>query len=242
MNFTVVVPARLAATRLPGKSLADICGKPMIVHVLERARQTGAARVIAAIDSASIAAAVTAAGFEVAMTGECATGTERVAQAARQLGIDGVIVNLQGDEPEVDPDLVRAVAQRAATGDCACATAAAPITTATAADPHVVKVVVTASGQAALFSRAPIPHCQPPAQAEYLGHMGIYAFAPGRLERTLALKTCELETVERLEQLRWLWHDWPIAVIRASSFSRGIDTEADLAAARQRLQANGGRP
>lgn len=227
MTFSAVVPARLGSTRLPDKPLADIGGTPMVVHVLMRAREAGAGRVVCATDSQRIADAAGEAGFEAALTGECASGTERVARAAESLGLEGVVVNLQGDEPDIDPRLIADVARRAQEGGCQCATAAGPIDAGMAGDPHVVKVVVGADGRALYFSRSAIPH----GAREFLGHIGIYAFAPGLLAGTLDLAPAGLERAERLEQLRWLWHGWRIDVVVADRFSRGIDTPAELAEA-----------
>lgn len=229
MSFTVVVPARLAATRLPNKPLADLGGQPMLVRVLEQAQLSGACRVIAATDADEIVHVVTKAGFEAVRTPACANGTERVAQAAKLLKLDGVIVNLQGDVPSIDPQLIATVAERAAENDCDCATAAGGIEAELATSTSVVKVVCDHKQQAMYFSRTPIPSAAP--IATYLGHIGIYAFAPGKLHATLTLPPCGLEEVERLEQLRWLWHGWNIAVVTAEKFFQGIDTPADLAAA-----------
>lgn len=238
MSFTAIVPARLAATRLPNKPLADLGGKPMIVRVLEQAAAAGAARVIVATDAASIVTAVTAAGFEAVLTGAFANGTERVAAVAQQLELDGVIVNLQGDEPMIDPQLVAQVAERAASGACECTTAVAPIDANAAANPDIVKVICTKDDLAAYFSRTCIPHSVSGADAQWLGHLGIYAFAPGCLQRTTELAPCVLETTERLEQLRWLWHGWRINVVQTTAFFYGINTPADLAAAQANWDRN----
>ena len=233
MEFAVVVPARLDAARLPAKPLADIGGRPLIVHVLERARQAGAARVVAAVDDEQVAAAARAAGFEAVLTGECRCGTERVAEAAEQLDLNGIIVNLQGDEPFISPDTIAATARLAA--DCkGCATAAALVPAATLTDASTVRVVVDGAGGALYFSRAPIPH----GSTEALAHIGIYAFASRQLLAKLAsLPPAQLETSERLEQLRWLYSGERIRVLQAAEFSAGIDTPEDLAAARKRHAA-----
>ena len=232
MQFTVIVPARLASTRLPNKPLAKLAGKPILLHVLQRAHESGAQRVIAATDAPQLAELAIDAGFEAELTGTCSNGTARTAQAAAQLGLDGVIVNLQGDEPAIDPAVIRQVAQLAGDGSCACATAAAPITAAQAADANIVKVVLRSDATAAYFSRAALPHARAATDTvAYLGHIGIYAFAPGKLAQTQQLTPCPWEQIENLEQLRWLWHGWTIAAIPAANFCHGIDTEADLAAA-----------
>ncbi|MCY4325240.1 MAG: 3-deoxy-manno-octulosonate cytidylyltransferase [Betaproteobacteria bacterium] len=230
MDFSVIVPARLGAARLPAKPLADIGGRPLIVHVLERARQAGAARVVAAVDDDQIAAAATAAGFEAVRTGECSCGSERVAQAAAQLELEGPIVNLQGDEPFIDPDTIAATARLAAE-DGGCATAAAALAAQTIADASTVRMVIDDDSNALYFSRAPIPH----GSDEALAHIGIYAFASRQLLAKLtALPAAKLEKSERLEQLRWLAAGQRIRVLLVSEFTAGIDTPEDLAAARNR--------
>ena len=231
MDFTVVVPARLGAARLPDKPLADIGGRPLIVHVLERARQAGAARVVAAVDDERIAQAATGAGFEAVVTGECSCGTERVAQAAARLDLDGIIVNLQGDEPFISPDTIAATARLAADcNGCATAAAAAPAT----AGSSTVRVVVDRDGLALYFSRSRIPH----GESDALAHIGIYAFASRRLlEDLAALPPCRLEQAERLEQLRWLYNGHRIRVLTAPEFPAGIDTPEELAEARKRHAA-----
>ena len=231
-GFCVVIPARMGSTRLPGKALADIGGRPMVVRVAERAAASGAARVVVATDGKEIAAAAEAAGFEACVTGECDSGTARVAQAAETLGLSGVVVNLQGDEPGTDPGLVAEVAREAASGGCEAATAAAGITDEESEDPDTVKVVADEKGRALYFSRAPIP-ARRGAGPPRLGHIGIYAFAPGRVAEAGSLPATELERSEGLEQLRWLWHGWRISVVRAKGFSHGVDTERDLEKARR---------
>ena len=226
-----MVPARLDARRLPAKPLADIGGRPLIAHVLERARQAGATRVVAAVDDDQIAAAAAAAGFEAVLTGECRCGTERVAAAAAKLDLQGIIVNLQGDEPFISPDTIAATAGLAGEG---VATAAAPVPAATLTDASTVRVVVDGAGNALYFSRARIPH----GSAEALAHIGIYAFASRRLlEKLASLPPCRLESSERLEQLRWLHNGQRIRVLQAAEFSAGIDTQQDLDAARKRHAA-----
>ena len=230
LKFTVVVPARLGAARLPDKPLSDIGGRPLIVHVLERARRSGAARVVAAVDDERIAAAATAAGFEAVITGECRCGTERVAQAAAQLDLDGAVVNLQGDEPFISPQVIAATAAAAAeSGGCATVAAAVPAAAGTR-----VRVVVDGAGMALYFSRAAIPHMAD----EALAHIGIYAFASRTLLEELAnLPPCGIEASESLEQLRWLYHGHRIRVVQVSELPLAIDSPDDLAAARTRHEA-----
>lgn len=239
MSFNVIVPARLAATRLPDKPLADLAGKPMIVRVLDQAAASGAARVVAATDSSALATVVKDAGHEVAMTGKHPSGSARVAAAAAQLDLlDQVNINLQGDLPEIDPQLIAAIAAEVATDTCDCATVAAPIGAKEAADPHLVKVVVEHQSRALYFSRAQIPFARDPAHVpRLLGHVGVYAFGKGKLKYVSDMKPSPLEASEALEQLTWLWAGWRIAVVQTETFVHGIDTPADLAAARSRLAA-----
>ena len=241
MSFNVFVPARLAATRLPDKPLADLAGKPMLVRVLDQAAAAGAQRVVAATDSTELAKVAKEAGHEVVLTGEHPSGSARVAAAARELDLlDQVNINLQGDIPEIEPKLIAAIAAEVATDTCDCATVAAPISAAQAADPHLVKVVTAHQGRALYFSRAQIPFARDPATPpRLLGHVGVYAFGKGKLKYVSEMRPSPLEAAEALEQLTWLWAGWRIAVVETDSFVHGIDTPEDLAAARQRLA---GRP
>ena len=240
MSFTVIVPVRLASTRLPNKPLIEIDNKPMVIHVLERVKKSGAKRVIVATEDQSIQDVVTTAGFEAKLTGECENGTQRVAKLADMLGITDVIVNVQGDEPTIEPDLVAKVAKQASTDEFDCVTAAAPITKTQALDPNTVKVVLRKDKQAILFSRNAIPHRASTSATKptYLGHIGIYAFKADRLLETQQLPTCELEQAERLEQLRWLWHGWKIGVVTTKHYSSGIDTPDDLSNLKTKLATN----
>lgn len=247
-DFVALIPARLASTRLPDKPLADLGGRPMVVRVAERARAAGAARVAVATDSARIVDAVRAAGFEAIVTrSDHASGTERLAEAAGLLGLDErrIVVNVQGDEPLIDPHLIRAVAQCLHDNDrCAMATAAQPIDEVAAwLDPNVVKVVCDRNGQALYFTRAPVPFARdampgfpavlpatmPHAQAPALRHIGIYAWRVRDLRACAALEPTALERVEALEQLRALWHGLRIAVhVWSAALPGGVDTAADL--------------
>ena len=237
MSFTVIVPARMGSTRLPGKPLAQLAGEPMIIHVLKRATQSGARKVIVATDSSEIAKTVEVFGYGFHLTGECDSGSERAAMAAREMDIDGVIVNLQCDEPEIDPALITEVAKRAEIGYCDCATAAAEINEEDANNPDVVKVVTGHDGFALYFSRAAIPARRGSNSGEvpYLGHLGIYAFAPSKILELLEMQTPPIAAVEGLEQLTWLWNNWRIAIVDAESFTHGIDTKKDLELANERL-------
>ena len=244
-DFVALIPARRASTRLPDKPLADIAGKPMVVHVADRARDSGAALVIVATDDEAIAAAVTAHGHRVAMTSAAhASGTDRIAQVAAALTADGtidgdtVIVNVQGDEPLIDPLLIaRAATTLAAARDCAIATACHPIASRDEwQDPNVVKVVTDTRGRALYFSRAPIPWERDardgdPVQA--MRHIGLYAYRARFLALFTTLDPAPLERLEALEQLRALWHGHPIAVFVADAApAAGVDTPADLARVR----------
>ncbi len=244
--FVVIVPARRASTRLPDKPLADIGGVPMVVRVATRARLSGAARVIVATDDATIATVVRSHGFEAMETlASHASGTDRVAEVARRLALadDVLVVNVQGDEPLIDPGLIaRCAATLAAAPDCAMATACHPIEDfADLQNPNVVKVVADAAGRALYFSRAPIPwardaYAQPapaPRPVEALRHIGLYAYRAGFLATFTALAPAPLETIEALEQLRALWHGHRIALFRTTDApAPGVDTVDDLARVR----------
>lgn len=221
--IAVVIPARMASVRLPGKPLADLGGRPMIVRVWERARQA-VDTVVVATDSPEIAAAVRAAGGDAVLTGECANGTIRCAAA----GVDAdVLVNVQGDEPFVDPAHIRAVGE--AVGAAPIATAAAPLV-GDPAEPARVKVVTDDDGHALYFSRAPIPSGGP-----WRLHVGLYAYAPATLRALVRLPPSPLEASERLEQLRWLAAGYRIQVVDVDAASGGVDTPADLKAAQTRF-------
>ena len=245
--FTVLIPARYASTRLPGKPLADIAGKPMIVRVAERAQASGAARVVVATDDARVAAACEAHGTAVVMTrGDHATGTDRLAEAAAQLALpdDHVVVNVQGDEPLLDAAVMRAVAELLhATPEAAIATACHPIVdVAEAFNPNVVKVALDARSFALYFSRATIPWARDafaagraalPAGLPLYRHYGLYAYRVGFLRAFPALPPAPLERFEALEQLRALWHGHRIVVaVTHGTPAPGVDTPEDLARAR----------
>jgi 3-deoxy-manno-octulosonate cytidylyltransferase (CMP-KDO synthetase) len=245
MSFVVIIPARLASTRLPNKPLADLGGKPMVVRVAERARASGAARIIVATDHTDIAAACAAHGVEVCMTrADHPSGTDRIAEVARTLGLadDAVVVNLQGDEPLIDPDLLAACAARIGK-DVPMATCAHPLhDAADAFNPNVVKVVLDKQGRALYFSRATIPwhrdafaqsRDQLPVGYVPLRHIGLYAYSNAFLQQYPQLEPAPLETIEALEQLRVLWHGYPIAVhVTEHAPQAGVDTPEDLARVR----------
>ncbi|MGU9950741.1 MAG: 3-deoxy-manno-octulosonate cytidylyltransferase [Gammaproteobacteria bacterium WSBS_2016_MAG_OTU1] len=243
MNFVAIVPARRGATRLPNKPLADIGGTPMIVHTLRRAAAANSIdAVFAAVDDQEIADVVRHAGFDAVMTGECDSGSARVAAAAaiRQLTEDTIVVNVQGDEPFIESNIVGDVAQLLATRpDCVCATAMRPLhNDEEFYNPAAVKVVANADNTARYFSRAPIPHWQnhstPPPSARI--HLGIYAYTMPFLQQIASLSPAPTETAESLEQLRLLWHGKSIALLETDSQSGGIDTPADLEAAQLRAK------
>jgi 3-deoxy-manno-octulosonate cytidylyltransferase (CMP-KDO synthetase) len=251
MPFTVLIPARLASTRLPDKPLADIAGKPMVVRVAERAALSGAARVVVAADSERIVNACAAHGVQALLTrSDHASGSDRLAEACVLLGLDGddVVVNVQGDEPLIDPALVQSCAALLAQRpDCAMSTAAHPLAdVAEYLNPNVVKVVLDAASRALYFSRAPIPWWrdgQAPGgpllpSPTPLRHVGLYAYRAGFLRRFPALALAPLETTEALEQLRVLWHGERIAVhVAAQSPGPGVDTPDDLARVRALFEA-----
>jgi 3-deoxy-manno-octulosonate cytidylyltransferase (CMP-KDO synthetase) len=244
--FIAIIPARLASTRLPNKPLADLGGKPMVVRVAERARQAGAARIIVATDHEDIRAACVLHGVEVCMTrADHPSGTDRIAEVARALNLapDAVVVNLQGDEPLIDPALLQAAADRIG-ADVPMSTCAHPLHgAADAFNPNVVKVVLDKAGRALYFSRATIPwHRDAFAQAKDqlpagyvpLRHIGLYAYRNDFLQAYPQLDVSPLEGIEALEQLRVLWHGYPIAVhVTQSAPAAGVDTAEDLERVRQ---------
>lgn len=248
-DFTVLIPARLASTRLPDKPLADIAGRPMVVRVADRARASGAAQVVVATDSEAIARACTEHGVHSVMTrADHPSGSDRLAQACELLQLPDAhtVVNVQGDEPLIDPALIDAVAdllQRHP--EASMSTAAHAIEDpADARNPNVVKVVTDASGLALYFSRAPLPWWRDGygtgtetitrlPQPRPLRHVGIYGYRAGFLKAFPALPPSPLEQAESLEQLRALWHGHRIAVHVASQApGTGVDTPEDLARVR----------
>jgi len=251
--FTVLIPARLASTRLPDKPLADIAGKPMVVRVAERARQSAAARVVVASDSQAIAQACAAHGVETVMTrADHPSGSDRLAEACDLLGLagDAVVVNVQGDEPLIDPALIDAVAALLqARPQASMSTAAHAIEDpAEFANPNVVKVVADAQGLALYFSRAPIPWWRDGfaggisrlPQPRPLRHIGIYGYRAAFLQLFPTLAQAPLEVTEALEQLRAMWHGHRIAVhLAAAAPGPGVDTPQDLERVRA-LFAQGG--
>ena len=235
--FLVVIPARLGSTRLPRKPLADIHGKPMVVRVAERAMQSAAQSVIVATDSPEIQAACDEHRIECLLTrDDHATGTDRIAEIAQQLKLpdNALVVNVQGDEPLIPPELINQVAQALADHpSCAISTAAVSITDKVElSNQNVVKVVLNRTGQAMYFSRATIPFVRdlsPEASIKHLRHLGIYAYRADFLQAYARLEPAPPEKAESLEQLRALWNGYRIQVHVASEAPpAGVDTQEDL--------------
>lgn len=245
--FWVLIPARLASTRLPGKPLADIGGAPMVVRVAQRVLDSGAQRVVVACDSEAVVAACAAHGVDAVLTrADHPSGTDRLAEAAQllQLPDDAIVVNLQGDEPLIDPQLPAACARLLRDDpQVDMATCAHTIDDADEVfNPNVVKVVLDRAGRALYFSRAPIPWHRDAYLADARGwarrgeamvpvlrHIGLYAYRAGFLRRYAALAPAPLEQAEALEQLRALWHGHRIAVhVAAHAPGPGVDTPQDL--------------
>ncbi|MFC3609075.1 3-deoxy-manno-octulosonate cytidylyltransferase [Stutzerimonas tarimensis] len=250
--FTVVIPARFASSRLPGKPLLNIAGKPMIQRVWEQACRSAAARVVIATDDARIVEACEGFGGEAVMTAaQHNSGTDRLAEVAAQLGLakDAIVVNVQGDEPLIPPRVIDQVAANlAAYPEAAMATLAEPLHDAASLfNPNVVKVLSDAQGLAMTFSRAPLPWArdsfaaQPgslPVDVPYRRHIGIYAYRAGFLADFVAWGPCWLENTECLEQLRALWHGQRIHVADACETPpAGVDTADDLERVRRLLGA-----
>lgn len=249
MSYSVLIPARLASTRLPRKPLADIAGLPMIVRVARQAARSAATQVVVAADDAEIIAACTAHGVAALLTrSDHVNGSDRLAEACTLLGLDGdaVVVNVQGDEPLIDPALIDACAATLpAHPDCVMGTAAHAMTLASElANPNIVKVVCDRAGRALYFSRAPIPWWRDGSAAGApaigplapLRHIGIYAYRAAFLRRFPSLPVSPLETIESLEQLRVLWHGERIAVHRSEHAAGiGVDTPEDLQRVRELL-------
>jgi len=245
MKFSVIIPARLASTRLPNKPLADIHGLPMVVRVAQRAALAGAEQVVVASDAPQVLAACAEHGVRALLTrADHPSGSDRLAEACSLLGMDGqdLVVNVQGDEPLIEPAMIRACAALLAERpDCVMSTVAHAIHSAEEfANPNVVKLVTDARQTALYFSRAPIPWwrdapgggAQPHAGA-VLRHVGLYGYHAGFLRRFPSLAVSPLEQIEALEQLRVLWHGERIAVhVSAQQPGPGVDTPEDLARVR----------
>ena len=243
--FTVIIPARLASTRLPNKPLADIGGLPMVVRVAQQARLSQAAQVVVAADDASIVQACAAHGVQAILTRvDHLSGSDRLAEAVAALGLadETIVVNVQGDEPLIEPALINAVAHTLAEApEAAMASAACAITRSEELhNPNAVKVVLAKNGHALYFSRSLLPYPREAAIAAAhpaLRHIGIYAYRAGFIQRFTQLEAAPLERIESLEQLRALWHGYAIAMhISASEPAAGVDTPEDLERVRLHLQ------
>jgi 3-deoxy-manno-octulosonate cytidylyltransferase (CMP-KDO synthetase) len=246
VSFVVLIPARLASTRLPRKPLADIGGVPMVVRVAQRARASSAERVVVAADHADIVQACEAHGIDALLTrSDHATGSDRLAEACTLLGLrdEEIVVNVQGDEPLIEPALIDACATLlAARDDCVMGTVGHAIDdVAEFTNPNVVKLVCDAAGRALYFSRAPIPWWRDGHAGGIVGlstpapirHVGLYAYRTGFLRRFPTLPPSPLELIESLEQLRVMWHGERIAVhVSDTRPGVGVDTPEDLARVR----------
>jgi 3-deoxy-manno-octulosonate cytidylyltransferase (CMP-KDO synthetase) len=243
-EFLVVIPARLGSTRLPRKPLADIGGKPMVVRVAEKAKQSLAQSIVVATDSVEIEAACNEHRIECLLTSpDHPTGTDRLAQVAQLLKLPAstLVVNVQGDEPLIPPELINQVAHTLANNtQCAISTIAVPISDASEIEnPNVVKVVINRAGEALYFSRAPIPFVRDVQSAQkiaHLRHLGIYAYRADFLQAYTKLEPAPPEQAEALEQLRALWNGYRIAVhIASEAPPAGVDTAEDLERVRRLL-------
>lgn len=243
-EFLVAIPARLGSTRLPRKPLADIGGKPMVIRVAERAQQSNAQSVVVATDSIEIQAACDEYRIECLLTSpDHPTGTDRIAEVAQLLKLppNTLVVNVQGDEPLIPPELINRVAQTLAdNAACAISTVAVPIVDAAEiSNPNVVKVVLNRSNEALYFSRATIPFVRDPDSKQaitHLRHLGIYAYRADFLEAYTRLDPAPPEQAEALEQLRALWNGYRIAVhIASEAPPAGVDTVEDLERVRRIL-------
>ncbi len=249
MSFHIVIPARLASTRLPDKPLADIVGLPMIVRVAQRAALAGAEQVVVATDAPSVQAACEAHGVQALLTrADHPSGSDRLAEAVELLGLpdDAVVLNVQGDEPLIEPGMIRACAELLLSRPhCAMSTVAHGIDSAEEfANPNVVKLVCDAAGHALYFSRAPIPWWRDapgggalPHPGAVLRHVGLYGYRAGFLRRFPKLAPSPLEQIEALEQLRVLWHGERIAVhVSEARPGPGVDTPEDLERVRRLIE------
>lgn len=245
--FVVVIPARYQSQRLPGKPLLDIAGKPMLMHVVDRARQSGARAVYVATDDARIQAACEAAGVPLCLTSaEHSTGTDRIEEVTRQLGLgpSDIVVNVQGDEPLIPPAVIDQVAAGLAnTPEAGIYTLGVPITDREEFhNPNAVKLVGAANGRVLYFSRAPIPWPRDEATAVPAGacrHVGLYAYRVEVLQHFVSWPLGELEQIEKLEQLRALGQGVAIhAALACEPIPAGVDTQADLDAVRRLLESS----
>lgn len=249
MSFTVIIPARYQSTRLPGKPLADICGKTMIERVYEQSVQAGADKVIVATDDDRVADEVNRFGGEVCMTSDKhESGTERLAEVVEKMAIpdDHIVVNVQGDEPLIPPQIISQVAQNLADSDAPMSTLGVEINSAEEAfNPNAVKVVADENGYAMYFSRATIPwdrdqfaSDKQALRAPLMRHIGIYAYRAGFINTYINWAPSALERIESLEQLRVLWYGEKIHVELAKvAPAAGVDTPEDLEEVRRIVSA-----
>lgn len=229
-NFLTIIPVRLASTRLPNKPLADICGKTMIHRVYEQAKKANLGEVVIACDGEEIACEAKKIGAKFVITNpDLPSGTDRIYEAFQKIGGDfSVIVNLQGDLPNIDPNVIRAVAETALNNDCDIATVASKIKNPDEIkNPNVVKIAMASSGRALYFSRASIPHSKKDFD-DYFHHIGIYAYKKSALEKFVKLPQSNLEKRESLEQLRALENDMKIFVSVVDAHPLSVDTKEDL--------------
>lgn len=250
MAAVVVIPARYGSTRFPAKILASETGKPLVQHVVDRARQCRRVRdVIVATDDQRIADALKPFGTRTVMTAVShQSGTDRIAEVAQSLD-DNIIVNVQGDEPEIEPEIIDALIERLETSDDDMATAATPFPESSdVADPNLVKVVRALDGRAIYFSRSPVPFRREPSsdlaggsQAAYYLHLGIYAYRRAFLLQFAGWPPTPCEQSEKLEQLRALEHGRSIYVLHVSRATHGIDTEQQYGEFVARFKGVGGR-
>lgn len=250
-QFNIVIPARYESTRLSGKVLLDIAGKPMLQHVWERAMGSGSGCVVVATDSEQVAGVAEGFGAQVCMTGnDCSTGTDRVAEVCATLGWESatVVVNVQGDAPLIPSESIRNVAELLIENpDASITTACVSIKSREEyMDPNVVKVVLDKNGRALYFSRAPVPHeghgeGGNSTWQKSMRHLGLYAYRVSALEQLKATPPCELETSERLEQLRAMWLGMQIQVtVDEKAHGPDVDTEADLEKVEHIIAADAG--
>ena len=237
MSFKVVIPARYASARLPGKPLLDIAGKPMVIRVADQAAKSGASEIVIATDFEKILQVAQDYSIKAVMTRlDHISGTDRIAEVAQILGWgnNDIVVNVQGDEPLIEPSLINEVAQHLTNSqDAVMATACHAIhDEASLLNPNIVKVVIDANGNALYFSRAPIPYPRDDvhkANIQAHRHIGIYAYRVGFLKKYAQLRMTELEKIESLEQLRVLHHGYKIGVtVTQNAPASGVDTQADL--------------
>lgn len=240
MKAVVIIPARMGATRFPGKPLIDLCGKPMVQWVYERAsKANGVSRVMVATCDQEIIDAVTGFGGEAVMTSKAhRSGTDRLAEAAADLDAD-VIVNVQGEEPLIDPlSIERALEPCALDSRVLMTSLMAPISPDLAKDPNLVKVVVTNDNYALYFSRSPIPYERKPLEGRPIyGHVGLYAYTKDFLLKFSSLEPTPLEKAESLEQLRVLEHGYRIRMVEVADRPLGVDTWGDLERVKERIMS-----